>query len=510
MLLFLRIVTAVLLTLTASAGDIVEGETGRAIDEAILRQQLGQFWGAVGVVKDGKVVLAKGYGLANQGLTANSAKTLFDIGSVTKQFTAAAILRLEMDGKLSIDDRAAMWIDDVPRENHGITILHLLTHTSGISQRDVKPALKDDGNLVATAALTLRAGHKPGEMWEYSNAGYVALAAIIERAAGRSYEEYLREAIFIPSGMTTTRVMGDGMPHAAMVADRVSDMGRKAGTAAEWPYAFTWGYRGAGGVVSNVEDLLAWHATLRTDKVLNAGAREKFFRVVNNGYALGWFRVTSPRGGVVSHSGGVLGFVTFFTRWLEEDAAVVVLTNSRGAPQEMDRLIRRTLFPPEYPDFTAELHTGGLTLGEFGQAVLQEQFAITGEPVGGLVVVRIARTGDGVPLATLRFSRSEAARALAMLERAMAANRNRADASESECGVYTRPYAIPADGVIRLGGDGVTCGITGSMRQTGPGGRSVDERITLSVQDEQHSFMPLLVRLTNLKADELRRALKVE
>lgn len=487
------------------AADTVSGELGNALDQSLLRSQLGQFWGAVGAVKDGKVVLAKGYGLANGTLTPNSSTTLFDIGSVTKQFTAAAILRLEMDGKISTDDRAAMWVDDVPRENQAITIFHLLTHTSGISQRDMQHPEADDGAKVATAALAPAPKSAPGERWEYSNAAYFALAAIIERASGQSYERYLREHLFAPAGMTATRIMGDAPVEGEVAADRVGQSGRARGNAAAWPYPVKWGYIGAGGVVSNVDDMLAWDAALRTDQVLNAAAREKFFTAFKKDYALGWQCEKTPQGRAVSHSGGVEGFVTFYTRWLDTHATVVVLSNERSSPQIVEKMLRNGLFPPEGPALTLEANIAALALNEFGGADLRGAFTITGGAEGKAVTVRIVDPAKAAPFATLTMSQEEAAAVLAQLDTAL--DGKAPDAAESACGLYTRPYPMPADGLLRVTGPGVSCVVTASMNERGARGSEVDRRITLSVRDEDNSFMPLMLRMNHAMAKELREVL---
>lgn len=491
----------------ASAADVVSGEQGKALDESILRAHLGQFWGAVGVVKDGRVVLAKGYGLTNRTLVPISSKTLFDIGSVTKQFTAAAILRLEMDGKLSIDDRAAMWVDDVPRENQGITIRHLLTHTSGISQRDVSHPDVDTGAAVATAALSAKARRGPGDAWEYSNAGYFALAAIVERASGQTYEQYLKEHLFVPAGMTSTAIMGDGPFPPELLADRVGETGRARGNAGAWPYPVKWGYMGAGGVVSNVEDMLAWDAALRTEAVLNAAAKEKFFTAFKKDYACGWQCETGPQGRIVSHSGGVEGFVTFYTRWLDTHAAIVVLTNGRGNPQAVDAMLRKGLFPPEGPELLAEVNLGQYELNEFQSVTLKGEFSITGAAEGKGVRVSVNDPTKQKPLVTLRLSKDDAARLEGELSRAISSKGANAKLQASECGVYARPYPKPADGVLRLTGEGISCMVTASMGESGGGRSYTDQRITLTVRDDDNSFMPVMLRLDVEKAKELRKAL---
>jgi len=155
-----------------------------------------------------------------------------------------------MDGKLSTDDPVSKYVRDVPKKNQGITIYNLLTHTSGLSQADMEFPPADEPWAVATATMSVEPKYKPGEHWEYNNAGYFTLAAIIEKASGQKYGEYLKQHILTPAGMTGSGVMGQPGFDPARVTDRMGEDGRVRGNAAKWPYPVVWGYCGAGGIVS--------------------------------------------------------------------------------------------------------------------------------------------------------------------------------------------------------------------------------------------------------------------
>lgn len=486
------------------AGDVVSEPLGRNIDDAIRRSSLGQFWGAVGVVKDGGVVLAKGYGLANEQLTPIDADSLFDIGSVTKQFTAAAILRLEMDGKLSTDDRVAMWVDDVPRENQTITIYHLLTHTSGLSQGDMEFPGKDDGSAVATAAMSVTAKAPPGVRWEYSNAGYFVLAAIIERASGETYATYLQQHVFTPAGMRHTAVQGSANLESGHSTLRVNSQGKTCGDACGWPYPMIWGYQGAGGVVSSVTDMLQWDAALRGRDVLSDAAKVKLFSAFKHGYACGWEAAASAQGRMVSHSGGVAGFATWYTRWLDHHTAMIVMTNERNNPHDIETLIRRTLFPQSGPAPGVELRLEGLQLNENKGVELVQGLSVSATREGDSVQIQVVTAGDARPAAILTLNRDDAARVESEIQNAMQ-TAHPGDA-QAACGVYLRPYQA-VEGKVSIRGDDVQILVLPGVNESGSNGSHFDPRITLVVQDERRSFWPLMLRMNESMAGSLRKAI---
>ena len=176
---------------------------------------------AVAVVKDGRVVLAKGYGLANVELQVPvKTETVFQIASVTKQFTAAAIMMLVESGKLTLDDKVGKYITNAPASWSGITIRHLLTHTSGLTDYpdgfDYRHDYTEDELIKAIESVPL--AFQPGEKWEYSNAGYVTLGVVVRKVTGKFWGDFLQENIFKPLGMTTARVISE----ASIIPNRSS------------------------------------------------------------------------------------------------------------------------------------------------------------------------------------------------------------------------------------------------------------------------------------------------
>jgi CubicO group peptidase (beta-lactamase class C family) len=309
------------------------GDTGKRIVELVSRAESAGFSGAVLAANQGRVVAAVGVGSADlDGKVPNTPTTLFEIGSATKQFTAAAVLRLAQQGRLGLDDSIDRYLPGVPEECRTITVRHLLQHTSGIPGTNSEGA----GNeLERVLPLFLRGGprHPPGTHWEYWNQGYALLSEIIARAAAKDYTDFCKEALFIPAGMNTTRFTGEGAPRGSTVAMGRSQYGPSR-SALEHPYgSYGFQYRGMGGVVTTVWELWRWDRALHDDRVLNSRSKEKLFQPGLNDYALGWFVRKDARGRLVqSHGGAVRGFVCELRRYPGRDACLFVLCNRDDAP----------------------------------------------------------------------------------------------------------------------------------------------------------------------------------
>lgn len=327
------------LATTAAAQDkpVVTGEVGRKLDEYLTRLERFGYAGGALAVRGGAVVLMKSYGLADRArgvwLTTDS---VYNLGSITKQFTAAAILTLEVQGKLAVTDPITRYFKDVPPDKAGITLHHLLTHSSGLesdfSPTDYDPVGRDEYVRRALASTLL---FKPGEGYEYSNSGYSLLAAIVEIVSGQPYEAYLIDKVLTPAGMRETGYKAPGW-NPARVAHGYRD-GQDWGTILARiapPDAPYWMLRGNGGLHTTLGDMLAWHQALATDAVLPAAAREKFFKpYVAEGprglshYAYGWAVSKTPRGTtLVQHNGGNGIYVAEFLRFVDEDTMLFLTT----------------------------------------------------------------------------------------------------------------------------------------------------------------------------------------
>lgn len=309
----------------AGAERVVAGDLGRELD-AYMQDRTrfpDGFSGCVLVAKGGKPILCAGYGIADSKKQIPMAPdALFDWCSVTKQFTAAAILKLEMMKKLSLEDPLGKLWKDVPKDKEKVKLRHLLNHTSGIAP-DAKAFGQAEANDRAALVKWYLAGavvSEPGEKWEYSNAAYFVLAALIEQKSGTTYEKFLRDQLFVPAGMRDTRIIGD--PDLDLA--RVPLDARGSGVPFAYGTGLSWGYRGAGGVVAPVADMLAWDRALRGEKVLNATAKKRYVEVGKEEYALG-IEVKNLDGVTAyTHSGHTGQVVTYYLRCVEPEIVIAI------------------------------------------------------------------------------------------------------------------------------------------------------------------------------------------
>ena len=295
-----------------------------------------RFIGSALVARDGKVLFSKGYGLANVEFDVpNTPQTKFRLGSITKQFTAAAILLLQERGKLSVRDPICKYFEACPGAWSEVTIHHLLSHTGGIpnftSFPDYLPKMMMP---VSTQEMIGRfkdkpLEFKPGAKWNYSNSGYFLLGYIIEKASGETYESFLQKNIFEPLKLSNTgydhfetimkkRATGYSLVNGKMVNSLYIDMTQ--------PYS-------AGSLYSTVEDLFLWNEALFNGKFLSEKSREMMMTPVMNGYGYGLGIQTRSNRKVISHGGGINGFSTYIARFPDDKLTVVVLRNTDyGSP----------------------------------------------------------------------------------------------------------------------------------------------------------------------------------
>jgi D-alanyl-D-alanine carboxypeptidase len=324
---------------TPAAATASEAE---AVDAAVQKSmQTRQIPGvSVAVVKDGKVVLAKGYGFSDVEKSVKATEhTVYQLASVTKPFTVMAVLMLSEDGKLSLDGKITDILPGLPAAWAPVTVRHLLSHTSGIkSYTDVFGEQKVPDSRVFTnegiLALVKDAPLQftPGEKYAYCNTGYYLLGMIIEKVSSRKYDAFLAERIFKPLGMTSTALddYADARPARAKgysVTDGKVTLAEH--THPSQPFS-------AGALVSTVVDLAKWDAALTGRKLLKSASYDAMWTPMrlNDGksttYGFGWqvepFR-TRPRHG---HGGGISGFSTFLARYPDDKVTVVVLTNQGG------------------------------------------------------------------------------------------------------------------------------------------------------------------------------------
>ena len=292
---------------------------------------------SLAVIKNGEIVLARGYGLANvEHQVPVNPETIFQSGSMGKQFTATAVMMLVEDGKLSLDDKITKYFTDGPESWNKITVRHLLTHTSGMTDYPDDFDLRRDytEDELVQRIKTIPLAFQPGEKWSYSNLAYVMLGVLIHKVSGKFYGDYLQERVFKPLSMTTARVISE----ADIVPNRAA------------------GYRVANGQLKNqnwvspslnttadgalyltVYDMAKWDAALYTGKLLKRASLETMWTPVklNDGkthpYGFGWALGEVRGHRVIEHGGAWQGFKSQISRYVDDKLTVVVFANQARA-----------------------------------------------------------------------------------------------------------------------------------------------------------------------------------
>ncbi len=294
---------------------------------------------AVIATKKGKTILRKGRGMANLELGVPiEPGMIFRLGSITKQFTAGAIMILVDEGKLSLKDDITKFFPGYPTKGNRITVHHLLTHTSGI---------KSYTNMTKWITMRIKdmtveelidffknepVNFKPGDQWNYCNSGYFLLGAIIEKVSGKTYEEFLQKRIFDPLGMKNT-FYGN---HSKIIPGRVSGYNNSRHGVINADYISMTTPYAAGALISNVDDLATWTAALNNGKLISKKSLEKMYTPVklNNGktfdYGYGFSIVNRNGKRAIVHGGGIQGFITYAIYIPEDDVYIAVLTNYAG------------------------------------------------------------------------------------------------------------------------------------------------------------------------------------
>ena len=291
---------------------------------------------AVIVVRDGKVVLRKGYGRANMELGVPiEPDMVFRTGSITKQFTAVAVLMLAEQGKLALEDDITKFFPDYPTKGQKITVEHLLTHTSGIksytSLAEWVPLWRKD--MSTSEMITLfkdkPMDFAPGERYAYNNSAYFLLGAIIEKVSGQTYADFIEKNIFAPLGMRHSYYDDT----ARIIPRRVAGYSKGKDGFVNAAYLSTSQPYAAGSLVSSVDDLALWDAALYTEKLLKQASLKRAWTSfkLNNGkvtnYGYGWSIGSYEGHPMIEHSGGIPGFASYAIRMPNERVYVAALTN---------------------------------------------------------------------------------------------------------------------------------------------------------------------------------------
>jgi CubicO group peptidase (beta-lactamase class C family) len=343
----------------ADAGAVVAGPVAARIDSFMTAAAEYGMAGTLLVEKDGRVILHKGYGRVDRAKgTLATTRTPYLLGSLSKQFTAAAIYKLESQGKLRLADSLGRWFPEAPADKRGITVDQLVHHTSGLPylpQGDLYDSLSMDSVVRETLATPL--GFAPGAQYAYSSPGYSLLAALVERASGSRFDDYVRRELFHPAGMTETGFADEAPRWPATRRTPSYSSGDPEPDPPLYPAPFAARTTGGGSVVSTCADLWNWEQAIRSGRVLDPETTKKIFtpgpKVGSNAsYAAGWIVARSQRNTTVFlHAGDIGGFNTDMRRLVDEHATIIFLSNTReggrGYREIVSIMVTRILFGPE-------------------------------------------------------------------------------------------------------------------------------------------------------------------
>ncbi|MSU59081.1 MAG: class A beta-lactamase-related serine hydrolase [Pedosphaera sp.] len=288
----------------------------------------------VKIVQDGRDVKMATYGLANLELNvAMTANSVFEIGSITKQFTAACILLLQQEGKLSVEDKISKHLANTPAAWSNVTIRHLLSHTSGIKSYTGLDGFELTRRLTQAEFLRKLGAQPlefaPGEAWKYSNSGFSLLGYIVENGGWKSYWSFLRERILEPLAMNSTTDRKPG----SLITNRVSGYEQTNRLHINRDYDLTDVFS-AGAIASTIGDLAKWNAALDTERILSETTKKAAWspHILNGGkptqYGYGWFLETVDGHRIVGHGGSTSGFNASLQRFPDDQLAVIILTNT--------------------------------------------------------------------------------------------------------------------------------------------------------------------------------------
>lgn len=342
-----------------------------------------QFSGSILIARDGVTLVDTGYGMASYELgVPNTSRTVFQTASITKSFTAMAIIQLRDRGRLNVDDPICRYLNNCPDAWKPVTIRHLLTHTSGIKNFTRLPDWDESLSFrsysragVVDLFRGLPLEFVPGEKFDYSNSGFYLLGLIVERVSGSSYDQFLKTNIFEPLGMTQTRYV-DGRAVVPGAATGYYSRGTAFITAT---YVDPTTSFGASGIHSTTGDLLKWDQALYTEKLVSRRSLEEIFTPYKPEYGFGWELGTRFGKKTIGHAGNDAGFSTYILRIPEEKLTVIVLGNS-------DKM------------------SAGRTGNTLAAIVLGAPYKIPTQHLGDALWETLAR--DGVAAATARFDQA--------------------------------------------------------------------------------------------------------
>jgi CubicO group peptidase (beta-lactamase class C family) len=355
--------------------------------DELLKQYTKQnsFNGVVLIAQKGKILLEKGYGYKNAAAkTLNDSNTVFQIGSITKQFTSAIILQLQEQHKLFLQDKLSKYIPDYPKGD-SITIENLLTHTSGIYNytNDEEYVKNNIARQIKLEELIATFKNKPfdfspGTEYRYSNSGYTLLGYIIEKVTGESYFTIVRENIFTPLKMNHSGFDFSNLKSANKATGyiKLSEKSTNPATIVDSSESYA-----AGSIYTTVGDLYKWDRALYTNSIMHDSSLQKTFTPYKANYGYGWVIDSSYGKKVVMHSGEIFGFTSFIAR-IPSDEVCIILLDNKGSPglakiaENINSILNQQ--PYDYPKPRKEIKVDSSILKQYiGQYQLASNFIIT-------------------------------------------------------------------------------------------------------------------------------------
>ena len=340
-----------LFSFTCVAQDGVSNKVDEYIRSEMVSQQIPGV--SLAVVRNGEVVIARGYGLANlEHQVPVKPETIFQSGSMGKQFTATAVMMLVEEGKLGLDDKIIGYFPDGPAAWNNITVRHLLTHTSGMTDYpddfDLRRDYTEDEMVQRIKPIPL--AFPPGEKWSYSNLAYVMLGVLIHKVTGKFYGDFLQERVFQPLGMSTARVISE----ADIVPNRAAGYRLVNGQLKNQDWVSpSLNTTADGALYLTVYDVAKWDAALYGEKLLKRSTLEQMWTPVKlndgktHGYGFGWALGDVRGHRLVEHGGAWQGFKSQISRYVDDKLTVIVFANQiRANPAKIAHGVA-AIFNPE-------------------------------------------------------------------------------------------------------------------------------------------------------------------
>ena len=346
--------------------------------------KMNQFSGTILIAENDQIIVNKGYGFSNYGFEIkNTPETKFRIGSLTKGFTAVAILQLEEKGLLSVDDKLQKYIADYPHGNE-ITLKNLLTQTSGIPNHTELDDFNTDRrvyeyNILETIETfkNIALKFKPGEKFDYSNSNYILLGFVIEQVSKMSFEEYVTQNIFEPLKMNNSGfenpekviknfAQGYCFNHNEIENAKFRDMSNA---------------HASGALYSTTEDLYIWDRALYSEKLISKDSKEKMFTEFKDNYGFGWGIVNIFNHKMIAHSGEIDGFSSNISRFVNDDISIIILSNFEHAPiNRINRDLIAIVFNEKYsiPEVIKSIKLSDVILQSYvGKYEIQADFSFS-------------------------------------------------------------------------------------------------------------------------------------